>query len=144
MSGLGIRSLVSKLERHALSQDGLGLVCVAAASLVQHEAGEEAKAGAAIFLRLHDDTHRGSPSFGKRGNRVIAPKRRSRSGKSSGRTCGIWIKVIRPFGAVKVARKRTQASSAPSCMICAAARPLSGAGLTVPSAWKGGLAITWS
>ena len=55
---LGIRSLVSKLERRALSQHGLGLVCVAAASLVQHEAGEEAKAGAAPFLCLHDDTDR--------------------------------------------------------------------------------------
>jgi len=96
------------------------------------------------FLAWRMTRSAGSPSLGNSGKRVTAPKRRASSGRSSGSTSGLWIRVSRPFGAAKVASERIQASSAPSCMMCAAARPESGAGRTVPSAWKGGLAITWS
>src|SRR5262249_41597043 len=56
-NGLG-RCLLSKLERRAFTQHRLGLVRVAAASLMQHEAGKEAKAGAASLFRLHNDADR--------------------------------------------------------------------------------------
>src|SRR5262245_46619201 len=49
---------LSKLERRAFTQHRLGLVRVPAASLMQHEAGKEAKAGAASLFRLHNDAAR--------------------------------------------------------------------------------------
>src|SRR5262245_9231947 len=52
------RCLLSKLERRAFTQHRLGLVRVAAASLMQHEARKEAKAGAASLFRLHNDAER--------------------------------------------------------------------------------------
>ena len=44
----------------------------------------------------------------------------------------------------KLGAGRFRVTSPPACMTCAVARALSGAALTLPAAWKGGLAITWS